>query len=114
MPTSVFPLPILILDYLLGVIMWTLIGRAVLDLFISSQSDMVIAKTFRQLTDPLIRLFQRITPSFLLSVFIPVYVAWWFYMVRFYVLPLIFFGEFGVLSFPLESEITKFLVSIFQ
>ena len=110
---AIFPLPILVLDYLLGMVMWTLLGRFVLDLFIAAESEMVIARVFRQLTDPVISLFSKITPSFLLPVFVPVYVAWWFYMVRFYVLPFIFFGTFGVLSLPLESELMQFLLRIF-
>ncbi len=104
---EIYPLPVLIIDYVFGMIMWTLIGRAVLDLFIASDSNMVIAKVFRQITNPVIRLFNRITPAFLAPVLIPIYVAWWFYMVRFYIIPLIFVGELGLLSFPLESEIAR-------
>jgi hypothetical protein len=37
---------------------------------------------------------------------VPLYVAWFFFMVRFYVLPsLLGYGVMGMLSFPLESEI---------
>jgi len=107
--TQIYPTYVLVIDYLLGTLMWTLLGRAALDLFIAPNSEMVIAKVFRQITDPVIRLFRKITPSFLIPVFIPVYVAWWFYLVRFYVLPFIFFGEFGMLSFPLESFIGQLL-----
>ena len=103
--TQIYPIPVLVLDYVLGVIMWTLLGRATLDLFIAPTSEMVIARVFRQVTQPVIRLFHKITPSFLIPVLVPVYVAWWFYILRFYVLPFIFFGEFGMLSFPLESSI---------
>ena len=88
--------------------MWTLLGRAILDLFIAPDSRMVIGKVFRQITDPVIRVFAKITPSFLIKPLVPIYVAWWFYFIRFYVIPFIFIGEFGLLSFPLESAIGKF------
>lgn len=103
--TQIYPIPVLVLDYLLGIVMWTLLGRAALDLFISPTSDMVIARVFRQTTNPVIHLFRKITPGFLVPILVPVYVAWWFYIFRFYFLPFIFFGEFGMLSFPLESFI---------
>lgn len=104
----IYPTYILIIDYLLGVVMWTLLGRAVLDVFVGPESTMVIAKVFRQITQPAIRLFSKITPAFLVQSLIPVYVAWWLFMVRFYILPLLFVGEVvGVLSFPLESTIGK-------
>ena len=100
-PFEAFPLPIIILDYILGTIMWTLIGRGVLDFFIAPDKNFVIAKVFRDLTNPIIKLFKKITPSFLLPLMIPFYVAWWFFIIRFYLLPYIFFGEMGVLSFPI-------------
>ncbi len=89
--------------------MWTLLARAVLDLFVAPGSEMVMAKVFRQITDPFIRFFRRVTPRFLAPILIPVYVAWWFYMARFYVIPYLFYGEVGMLSFPLESMIGKMI-----
>ncbi len=108
------PLYILIVDYILGVIMWTLIGRAVLDMFLSPESPMVIAKVFRQVTNPFIRFFDRATPSFLVPSFKPLYVAWFFFMVRFYVIPFIFIGEMGLLSFSLEGIFGDFVKSFYQ
>ena len=105
---QIYPAYVLIIDYVLGSIMWTLLGRAILDVFIAPESNMVIAKVFRQVTNPVIRLFSKITPSFLVRLLVPVYVAWWFFMLRFYILPLLFVGEVvGVLSFPLESSIGR-------
>lgn len=109
MNTTVYPLYVLVLDYALGAIMWTLLARAVLDLFIAPDRDMVLVTAFRQVTNPVIRAFHKITPAFLAPPFIPVYVAWWFYLVRFYALPYLFFGQFGMLSFPLEGAIGRFL-----
>ena len=71
---------ILIFDYILGLIMWTLI-----------------------------------TPKFLIKPMVPLYVAWFFYMFRFYLMPYILgYSVLGMLSFPLESEITEFLVTLFS
>jgi len=49
---------------------------------------------------------EPITPAFLIAPLVPLYVAWFFYMFRFYVMPLLLgYTVMGVLSFPLESEI---------
>ena len=113
MDISLFPLPLIIVDYILGAIMWTLGARAVLDIFISPQNNIVFMNVLRQITNPIIRLFDKVTPKFLVPYMIPMYVAWWFYMIRFYVIPYIFFGEMGLLSFPMEGAVAQFLLNIF-
>ena len=51
--------------------------------------------------------FKPITPPFLIHRLRPLYVAWFVYMIRFYVIPLsLGYGVMGVLSLPLESEIS--------
>ena len=46
------------------------------------------------------------TPGFLIPPMVPLFVAWFFFMVRFYVMPwLLGYSVMGMLSFPLESEI---------
>ena len=107
-----YPLYLVALDYALGAVMWTLLARAVLDIFIPPQSAMVLARVFRQLTSPFLRLFAPLTPRFLAPVLVPVYIAWWFYLLRFFIIPFILFGEWGMLSFPLESAIGKWLTSL--
>ena len=108
-----YPLPLVAADYLLGAIMWTLIGRAVLDIFMPPESEMVLAKVFRQITAPFVRLLKPLTPPFLMPrIFVPLYVAWWFYFVRFFVIPYFYFGEWGMLSFPLESAIGQWIGSL--
>jgi hypothetical protein len=63
-------------------------------------------KAFVKLTDPIIKLFKWITPSFLIQPFVPLYVAWFFFMFRFYLMPwLLGYSVMGMLSFPLESEL---------
>ena len=106
---------ILIFDYILGLIMWTLIGRAAMNFFQKEDSEFFYMKAFVKLTDPVIRLFKIITPRFLIKPMVPLYVAWFFYMFRFYLMPYILgYSVLGMLSFPLESEITEFLVTLFS
>ncbi|MCH2289154.1 MAG: hypothetical protein MK447_04440 [SAR324 cluster bacterium] len=44
---------------------------------------------------------------------VPLYVAWFFYMLRFYLMPwLLGYTVMGMLSFPLESEIAGLIYQI--
>ena len=81
-----FHLSILIVDYILGMIMWTLIARVAMNVFQRENSEFFFMKVFVKLTNPLIRLFKPITPSFIIPFLVPLYVAWFFYMVRFYLI----------------------------
>ena len=95
-----------IIDYILGVIMWTLIGRVAMNIFQREDSNFFFMKVFVKLTDPLINSFRVITPSFIIKPLVPLYVAWFFYMLRFYLMPwLLGYTVMGMLTFPLESEI---------
>ena len=100
------------IDYVMGVIMWTLIGRVGMNIFQKEDSEFFFMKAFVKLTDPLIKLFQPITPSFIIKPIVPLYVAWFFYMFRFYLMPyLLGYSVMGMLSFPLESDIA---IQIYQ
>ena len=111
--TLAFPIWIIVLDYLLGAAMWTLIGRFGMSLFLRPDSDFFFNKAFQWLTDPLLRIWAPITPAFLVVVMRPLYVAWFIYMLRFYVVPLLFgYSVMGVLSFPLESEVANLIYYI--
>ncbi|MDC6469857.1 hypothetical protein ABXT47_06485 [Candidatus Pelagibacter sp. Uisw_099_02] len=105
---------ILTIDYILGVVMWTLIGKVAMNLFQKENSEFFFMKVFVKVTNPLIRLFRPITPSFIIEPLIPLYVAWFFYMIRFYLMPyLLGYSVMGMLSFPLESEIAAEIYRIF-
>ena len=105
----------IILDYIMGAIMWTLIGRAAMNIFQREDSEFFFMKVFVKYTDPIIRLFKFITPSFLFGIFIPLYVAWFFYLFRFYVMPYVLgYDVWGMLSFPLESDLSKQLYQFFK
>ena len=100
------PLWIIAIDYGLGIIMWTLIGRFGMSIFMPDNSDFFFMRIFVKYTDPLISKFSIVTPNFLVERLRPLYVAWFFYMVRFYVMPFLMgYSVMGMLSFPLESEI---------
>ena len=105
---------ILTIDYILGVVMWTLIGKVAMNIFQRENSEFFFMKVFVKVTNPLIRLFKPITPSFIIEPLVPLYVAWFFYMIRFYLMPyLLGYSVMGMLSFPLESEIAAEIYRIF-
>lgn len=105
---------IIIIDYVLGMVMWTLIGRVAMNFFLPIDSQFFFMKIFVRMTDPIIRVFRPITPGFLAPPLIPLFVAWFFYMVRFYIMPwLMGYSVMGMLSFPLESEFAAGLYSLF-
>ena len=109
-----FPIWVIVIDYLLGVVMWTLIGRAAMNVFLPVNSDFFFMRFFVNVTDPILRLFKPITPSFLLELFVPIYVAWFFFMIRFYLMPwLLGYSVMGMLSFPLEGEVSRVLYQLF-
>ena len=111
---NAFPIWILAIDYALGIIMWTLIGRTAMSVFLPETSDFFFMRAFVRMTDPFIRAWKPITPGFLLSPLIPVYVAWFFFMTRFYVMPYVLgYSVMGMLSFPLEGEIAAALYALF-
>jgi len=106
--TEQFPIWVLVVDYILGVVMWTLIGRCGMNVFLPVNSRFFFMRFFVRATDPLLKLFAPVTPAFLVAPLVPLYVAWFFYMFRFYVMPLMLgYTVMGVLSFPLESEIGR-------
>ena len=103
------------IDYLLGIIMWTLIGRVAMNIFQREDSNFFFMQAFVKLPSPIIKLFRFITPSFIIPLFVPLYVAWFFYMFRFYAMPYILgYDVMGMLSFPLESDIAKEIYRLFN
>ena len=103
-----------LIDYVMGVIMWTLIGRVAMNIFQREDSNFFFMRIFVKMTDPFIGIFAFITPSFIIKPLVPLYVAWFFYMFRFYLMPyLLGYSVMGMLSFPLESEIAIQIYQIF-
>jgi len=107
------PLWAIIVDYVLGVVMWTLIGRTGMSFFLPENSSFFFMRVFVRVTEPLLRLFQPITPGFLVRALVPLYVAWFFFLFRFYVMPWILgYQVMGMLSFPLEGEIAQIIYQL--
>ena len=103
-----------IIDYLLGVIMYTLIGRTAMNIFQKEDSEFFFMKVFVKLTNPILDLFKFMTPSFLVRAIVPLYIAWFIFMIRFYLMPIMLgYGEMGMLSFPLDSEISRIIYDLF-
>ena len=95
--------------------MWTLIGRSAMNLFLREDSIFFFMKVFVKATNPILKLFKFCTPSFLIPIFVPLFVAWFFFMIRFYLMPwLLGYSVMGMLSFPLESEIAAWIYQSFN
>jgi hypothetical protein len=109
-PVAIFPIWVIVIDYVLGVIMWTLVGRFAMGIFLPEDSDFFFMRFFVRVTNPLIKLFGPVTPGFLLDALVPLYVAWFFFMIRFYLMPwLLGYSVMGMLSFPLEGEVAHMI-----
>ena len=104
-----------IIDYILGIVMWTLIGRVAMNIFQKEDSEFFFMKIFVNYTNPLIKIFKPVTPNFIIAPLVPLYVAWFFFMIRFYLMPyLLGYSVMGMLSFPLESEISRQIYQFFN
>jgi hypothetical protein len=102
------PLWAVALDYVLGVVMWTLIARTAMRFFLPEDSPFFFNRFFVRATQPLIDRFKPITPGFLVPALVPLYVAWFFFLFRFYLMPaLLGYSVIGMLSFPLEGRIAQ-------
>lgn len=110
-----FPIWVIVIDYLLGMVMWTLVGRAAMNLFLPIDSDFFFMKVFVRATNPILKLFRWVTPKFLVQPLVPLYVAWFFFAFRFYLMPwLLGYSVMGMLSFPLEGEIARMIYDAFN
>ena len=108
------PLYIYVIDYILGVVMYTLIGRTAMNIFQKEDSEFFFMKVFVKLTNPILDLFKFMTPTFLVRAIVPLYIAWFIFMIRFYLMPVMLgYGEMGMLSFPLDSEISRIIYDLF-
>jgi hypothetical protein len=95
--------------------MWTLIGRSAMNIFLPENSPFFFMRVFVKYTNPIIRLFKYATPSFIVQPLVPLFIAWFFYMFRFYFMPYVLgYSVMGMLSFPLESEIAGMIYQLFN
>jgi|TARA_A200000113_G_scaffold85853_2_gene76566 hypothetical protein len=95
--------------------MWTLIGRSAMNIFLPENSSFFFMRVFVKYTNPVIKLFKYVTPSFIVQPLVPLFIAWFFYMFRFYFMPYVLgYSVMGMLSFPLESEIAGMIYQLFN
>ena len=112
---SIFPVWVIVVDYLAGMVMWTLIARSAMNMFLPVDSEFFFMKFFVRVTNPILKIFAPITPGFLIDIMVPLYVAWFFFMFRFYLMPwLLGYSVMGMLSFPLESEMAQGVANIVE
>ena len=100
-----------------GVIMWTLIGQSCNEYFPKKEdSQFFFMKVFVKFTNPLLRIFKPITPEFIIQPIVPLYVAWFFFMIRFYLMPWILgYSVMGMLSFLWKVKfLDKFINFLIQ
>ena len=106
--STAFPLYIwvLVIDYALGIIMWTLIGRTAMNLFQPENSDFFFMKAFVRLTNPFLLLWKPISRR---NFCCPLWCRfmWLGFSIwgAFTMMPwLMGYSVMGMLSFPLEGE----------
>ena len=56
-----------IVDYILGIIMWTLVGRVAMNIFQREDSQFFFMRAFVKFTNPLLKIFKPLTPTFIIQ-----------------------------------------------
>ena len=108
-----FPIWIIIIDYILALIMAILVFKFLLNLFIDEGSNLVFFKFFTKITSPIINITFKATPNFIVQPLIPLYIAWLFFMIRIYFLPLLLgYSYIGKFAFVFEKQIIEQIKSI--
>ncbi len=80
-------------NLLLAALIYTLIGRYLLELFFSKKPDAVILKIFRSVTDWLVRLVRAVTPAIVPDGLVVVFSIAWLVAARmFWFLTAVVFG----------------------
>jgi uncharacterized protein YggT (Ycf19 family) len=69
-------------NYVLAALIWTLIGRFLLGLFVPPDWDNYIWRFFRTVTDPVLRITARLTPSFMVEGLLPLVAVFYLFLLR--------------------------------
>ena len=108
-----FPIWMIIIDYILALIMAILVFKFLLNLFIDERSNLGFFKFFTKITSPIINITFKATPNFIVQPLIPLYIAWLFFMIRIYFLPLLLgYSYIGKFAFVFEKQIIEQIKSI--
>ena len=109
-----FPIWLIALDYFLAFVMVILLINFILNLFLSEASNFVLYRFITKLTNPVIRITNKIIPGFIVQPLIPIYIAWLIFMIRIYLLPLFLgYSYLGKFAFTFEKDVFIQLKSIF-
>lgn len=81
MPESV-PLLVLLPNYVLAVLMYTLLGRFVLSFLFAPGSTNYIFRAFERLTDPVVAVVRRITPAAVPHLVLLIFAMIWMLVLR--------------------------------
>ena len=109
-----FPIWLVALDYFLACLMVILLINFILNLFLSEASSFILYRFITKLTNPIINITNKITPSFIVQPLIPMYIAWLIFMIRIYFLPLFLgYSYMGKFAFVFEKDLITQVKSIF-
>ena len=85
-----------------------LVLKFVLNLFINEESNLSFFKYFTKITSPVLKVTLKVTPNFVVQPLIPLYLAWLFFMIRIYFLPLVLgYSYIGTFAFVFEKQIIE-------
>ena len=87
------------------------LDRAPWHVAVSARRHLVLLYPFFiRVANPPLRLFNPVTPQFLIRPLIPLHMAWFFFLVRFYLMPWVLgYTVTGMFSLSLESEFASAL-----
>ena len=88
MITLIPPMGFLI-DIPLGILMWTLLGQFVLEIFLRDDSRLALLRIFRGLNTPILFVTSLIQPAFINDRLAPLHAALVLFIARYYLFPLI-------------------------
>ena len=109
----IFPIWLIATDYLFGFLMSIFIIKFVLNILLPEESTFFILNLFKKITEPIIKFSNKLIPYFIVKPIIPLYLAWFIFMIRIYILPLLIgHSSIGQFSFVFEKDIISLLNSI--
>ena len=112
--TNSFPIWLIAFDYFLACLMIILLINFIFNLFLSEVNNFLLYRFIRKLAYPIIKITNKITPSFIVGPLIPIYIAWLIFMFRVYLLPLFLgYSYIGKFAFTFEKDLITQVKSIF-
>jgi hypothetical protein len=92
------------IDLPLGLIMWAAIIRFAVTIFLKEDSKFALLRLTKGMTSSLLKLLAYITPSWIIDRIAPLYLAFWLFVIRYYLMPLIIgYDVYGFSGMPLED-----------